>query len=95
MQMQCTTVLTGNLAALDLESINNLTGEFVSAATENRSQQGNQDSKDSQMQPLSTRQSLVLPGHAVQTASQTHALPWIWLLFTGIDKGSGVKNHRV
>lgn len=47
--MQCTTVLTGNLAALDLESINNLTGEFVSAATENRSQQGNQDSKDLQM----------------------------------------------
>lgn len=39
--------------------------------------------------------SLVLPGHAEQTASQPHPLPWIWLLFTGIGKGSRVKNHRV
>lgn len=32
-----------------------LTGEFVSAATENRSQQGDRGSNDLQMQPLSTR----------------------------------------
>lgn len=39
--------------------------------------------------------SLVLPGHGAQTASQIHALPCIWLFFTAINKGSGVKNHRV
>lgn len=40
MQMQCKTLLTGNIADLDLKGVNVLTGEFVSAATENRSQQG-------------------------------------------------------
>jgi len=38
MQMQCKTLLTGNFADLDLKNINILTGEFVTAATENRSQ---------------------------------------------------------
>lgn len=45
MQMQCKTLLTGNVADLDLKSVNIWTGEFVSAATENRSQQGDRGGK--------------------------------------------------
>lgn len=55
MQMQCETLLRGNIADLDLKGINILTGEFVSAATENRSQQVDQGSNDLQMQPVSSR----------------------------------------